>query len=144
MLIFVLANAITFAICLAAIRFGGLAERIGGIWLLCNVAGQLLIAGAGNISPTLRVLVDGIYATGLIPLAFYTVSWFIGLMALLECGAFTMQAIYLIQDIPADSASSLLNNVVCAAVTLTLLASTVASCIHRRRQAPTGAAPAAA
>ena len=104
----------------------------------------MVLGGTGSISPTLQVLVDGVYATGLIPLAFYSVSWFIGLMALLECLAFTITAFYLIEDIPSDATSILLNNVICAAATLTLLASTVASCIYRRRLARNVPRPALA
>jgi len=122
MLLFILPTAITIAICLAAIKYGGQAERLGGFWLIFNIIAQLVLGGTGSISPTLQVLVDGVYATGLIPLAFYSVSWFIGLMALLECLAFTITAFYLIEDIPSDATSILLNNVICAAATLTLLA----------------------
>jgi hypothetical protein len=133
MLFFVVANLLTFGICAAAVRYGERAERLGAFWLLANIVIQLVVAGGASISPTMRVLIDGVYATGLIPLAFFYVSWFIGLMALLECAAFTIQAFYLLQDIPSDRTLNLVSNTITAAVTVTLLASTVASCIYRRR-----------
>ena len=139
MVLWIAANLAVFAICGLAVRFGGPAERIGGCWVAANVIVQIVLTGGYMRSPTLQLLVDGIYATGLIPLAVIYVSWFIGIMAFVVCAAFTQEAVYLLADIPFSGTSTIVNNLVCLTSTLALLASTVASWMHRRRLERSGA-----
>lgn len=136
MLIWLTENLVLLAVCLAAIRFGGRPERHGGIWFLCTASFQVLITGAHIGSTTLYLLVDGIYATGLIPLAFFHVSWWIGIMAFLVCASFSLQALYMVTDTPSDVHFVWLGNVVVAIQLVTILGATIASYVHRHRKVP--------
>lgn len=115
-----------------AFKMGGRAERQGASWLLLNVGLHAVLTLGGVGSPTPHLIADGVYATGLIPLAFLHVSWWIGVMALIECASFILQAVYLVTDQTIDLTFAQINNALFLAAVLTLLISAVASMLQRR------------
>ena len=119
-----------------AFATGGQAERRGAIWFLIN---YLIGTGLGLVgwnSPTATLILDGVYATGLLPLAIIYVSWWVGAMALLAAAAFSLEAVYLIQDLPANAFYLLCTNGITVAIGLVFLASGAANWLRRRRLRP--------
>jgi len=136
----VIAQVLIFGL---AIRYGDRAIRLGAIWSAANVFLHAALSLCGLTSPTLHLINDGIYATGLLPLAFFTVSPWIGALALLACGSFILQSWYLLGDRPFDRTFALVNDAIMIAYLLTFIAATVASMAGRRTATPP-ATPAAA
>ena len=143
MAIWLTENLVLLAICLTAIRFGGAPERHGGIWFLSTAALQAILTGSHIGSTTVYLVVDGIYAAGLIPLAYFHMSWWIGVMTFLVCGSFSLQAFYLNLDETTDVHFAWVYNAVFGIQLITILGATIASYIHRRRKIPTTSTVAA-
>jgi hypothetical protein len=145
--VIILIIAVVLLTCGYAIKFGDRVIRLGGIWILANIVVHALFTlGGGIVSPTLHLIDDGIYATGLLPLAFYSVSPWIGALALLACGSFALQSYYLLSDRHTDLFFLVINNSLTAACLLTLIAGTTASILGRRQErrtrTPAALAPA--
>lgn len=133
MITFYLENAILLIVGFAAIRFGGPPERHGAIWLLANCLFQAVLTGCRVSDTTIYLIADGIYATGLIPLAYFYMSRWIGAMAFLVCASFSLQSYYLVSDQQADGRFAHLFNLVTDVQVATYLVATIASYLHRRR-----------
>ena len=121
---------------------GGVAERRGVIWWCLNYLIGTALVLAGWKSPTGSLILDGIYATGLLPLAMIYVGWSVGALTLLAAAAFSLEAFYLIQDLPVDGFYSLWNNIIAAGTGVVFLASGLSNWICCRRLRPTNS-PAA-
>jgi hypothetical protein len=117
-----------------AIKYGDRAIRLGAIWLVVNMSLHFVLSLGGRASPTLHLIDDGIYATGLLPLAFFTVSYWIGVLALLACGSFILQSVYLLADRPTDWTYAHINDAITVCCLLTLIAGGVASILERRKE----------
>jgi hypothetical protein len=119
--------------CGFAINCGDRTLRWTGIWILGNSLFHTLLACGGVTSPTLHLINDGVYATGLLPLAFLTVSPWVGALALLACGAFIVQSVYLLSDRPTDWTFAVLNNVITVVALATLATGAAIAMLDRRR-----------
>ena len=127
-----------------AVKCGDRVIRMAALWFAASVFLHAALSFGGVSSPTLHLVNDGIYATGLLPLAFFSVSPWIGALALLACGSFVLQSLYLLNDRPTDWTFTYVNDAIMVAYLLTFLAGTTASVISRRRARPLQAAGLAA
>jgi hypothetical protein len=118
----------------SAIRWGDRTIRQAAIWISANIAIHTCLSIGGVASPTLHLINDGIYATGLLPLAFFSVSPTIGVLALLACGSFVLQSFYLLAEKPTDWTFTHVNDAINAGYLLTFVAGTIASVRSRRRE----------
>jgi hypothetical protein len=129
-----------------AIKYGDRVIRLAAIWISANVFLHSMLSLGGVASPTLHLIADGIFATGLLPLAFFSVSPWIGVLALLACGSFILQSFYLLGDRATDRMFVHVNDAITLAYLITFFAGTVASILARRHERPgpvaAGLAPA--
>ena len=123
-----------------AVLKGGRPERLGALWLLFNVAIHTLLQLYGPRTTAFDLMADGIYATGLLPLAFFFVSWWIGIQTLIACAGFGIEAFYLLLDRPVDYTFTGISNLLFGAGILNLFGATLGSLWHRRRSAARTAA----
>jgi hypothetical protein len=138
-------NAVVFfipAVCVVfAFLKGGPAERRAALWWGVNwLVGTLFVAVNLN-SPTLQLIVDGICATGFLPLAVLDVSWLAGAVALLSALTFTLEAAYLLDDRKIDYFYIATNNALTTAIALVFLTSGVINHVRRRKLAAGSPAP---
>jgi uncharacterized membrane protein len=122
-----------------SIRYGDRVIRLAAIWIAANVLLHMALSLGRLGSATLHLVADGIYATGLLPLAFFSVSPWIGAQALLACGSFVLQSYYLLSDRPTDPTFAYINDAIMIGYLLTFLAGTAASVMERRRAQPAAA-----
>ena len=122
-----------------AYAVGGAGERQGALWWGANYIVTTVLVATGWNSPTLQLVVDGICATGFLPLAFIYVSWWAGAIALLAAGAFSLEAAYLLQDQTVDAFYMKVNNAITLATGLVFLTSGVVNLWVRRRKKRTPA-----
>lgn len=127
-------NLICLGCALFAYREGGLAERLGAIWLGCNtiVGATLLVLHLD--SPLSHLIADGVFATGLLPLAVIFASYWVGLVTLAAAALFSLEAIYLIYEWPMDQTFAQINNVLVLSVPLVMLCSGVVNRWRRKRR----------
>ena len=116
-----------------AFATGGEAERRGAVWFSVNYLIGTGLGLAGWQSPTVTLVLDGVYATGLLPLAIIYVSWWVGAMTLLAAAAFSLEAAYLIQDLPTNGFYVLCTDAITAAIGLVFLGSGAANWLCQRR-----------
>lgn len=122
---------------------GDRGERLGAIWFALNMLGTLLASAAGFRSPTIHLIEDGIFAVGVLPLAIIYVSYWIGLVTFAAAALFTLEALYLINDLPIDNTYSRINNSLWLAVLLIFLISGICNQMRRRKSAFAPKAPLA-
>jgi hypothetical protein len=132
-------NAVVFFIPAVCVVFaylkGGPAERRAALWWGVNwLVGTLFVAINLN-SPTLQLIIDGICATGFLPLAVLDVSWVAGAVALLSAITFTLEAAYLLDDRKIDGFYIATNNALTTAIAFVFLASGLLNHVRRRRRA---------
>jgi hypothetical protein len=127
-------NVVILGVALFAYREGALAERLGGVWLGCNtvVGAALLLLDLD--SPLSHLIADGVFATGLLPLAVIFASYWIGLVTLAAAALFSLEAIYLIYELPMDQTFAQINNVLVLSVPLVMLCSGVVNRWRRKRR----------
>jgi hypothetical protein len=125
--------AVVILICGFAIRCGDRIIRHVAVWIFANIVLHALLSLGGIASPTLHLIDDGIYATGLLPLAFFSVSPWIGALAFLATGSFVLQSFYLLSDRQTDWTFVVINNLLTMSCLLTLVAATVVGIVNRRR-----------
>jgi hypothetical protein len=114
---------------------GGVPERRGALWFAANYTlGSILLAVKLD-SPTITFVLDAIYAIGLLPLAIIYVSWWVGAMTLMATAAFSLEAVYLVQEWPTDRLYLICTNMVAGGTASILLMSALANLIGRRRRA---------
>jgi hypothetical protein len=114
---------------------GGLPERRAAIWWGANwFAGTLIVVFRLN-SPTLQLVIDGVCATGFLPLAVLDVSWLAGAVTLLSAATFTLEATYLLDDRKIDNFYIFVNNSLTLAIALVFLAS---GFLHRNKRRKRG------
>lgn len=123
-------------VCFAIVR-GGYAERRGAAWFLGNMIVHSVLTVSGVDSPTAHLVLDGIFATGLLPLAFFHVSWWIGIVALLAGASFGLQAWYLVAEIETDITYRRINNALAVGICLTLFVSALVSTRARKKPGST-------
>lgn len=143
-------NVVILGIAWFAHREGGLAERLGAIWLGCNtvIGATLLLLHLD--SPLSHLIADGIFAIGLLPLAVIFASYWIGLVTFAAAALFSLEAFYLINEWPMDRTFAQINNVLVLSVPIVLLCSGVVNRHRRKRReraerraaAPSGVAAA--
>ena len=131
--VILLTIAVVVLICGFAIQAGDWTLQMAGIWILANIVLHGLLILVWSASPTLHLIDDGIYATGLLPLAFFSVSPWIGALAFLACGSFILQSVYLLGDLKIDTIFVVINNVVTIGCLLTLFSGAMAGVLARRR-----------
>jgi hypothetical protein len=128
--LFIPAGCVVFAYIM-----GGPAERRAALWWGLNwLLGTLFVAVNLN-SPTLQLIVDGICATGFLPLAVLDVSWLAGAVTLLCAMTFTLEAAYLLEDKKIDVIYMIANNCLTVATALVFLASGLLNLNNRRKRA---------
>src|SRR5206468_2642817 len=110
-------------------------DRRAALWLIANYVVGTTVMAAGWTSPTMNLVLDGIYATGFLPLAIIYVSWLAGALTLLAAGIFSLEAAYLLQDRLADRFYVHVNNGVTLAIAVTFVTSGVLSLRQRRKEA---------
>jgi hypothetical protein len=106
--------AIEYLIVLAsgifAYRQGGLPERLGLIWWGVNIVVGVLLTTANLDTPLSHLILDGVFAIGLLPLAMIFVSYWIGAVTLISAALFGLEAVYLLNDRPIDPVYAWVNN----------------------------------
>jgi hypothetical protein len=127
-------TAIVATPCGFVIRFGDRVMRLAAIWMLANIVAHSAASLAWDGSPTFHLVDDGIYATGLLPLAFFSVSPWIGALALLACGSFILQSVYLLADRPTDLMFMVVNNVITLTALLVLTVGGAGPLVRRVRE----------
>jgi len=125
-----------------AFAMGGSAERQGALWWGLNYVVTTILVAMGWNSPTLQLVVDGICATGFLPLAVLYVSWWAGAIALLSASVFSLEALYLLQDQKVDMFYMQVNNIITIGTGLVFLACGFANLFARRRRAKASRAQA--
>lgn len=127
-------NVVILGVALFAYREGGLAERLGAVWLGCNtvIGATLLLLNLD--SPLSHLVADGVFATGLLPLAVIFASYWIGLVTLAAAALFSLEALYLIYEWPMDQTFAQINNVLVLSVPLVMLCSGVVNRFRRKRR----------
>ncbi|CAN7415215.1 hypothetical protein LJR225_002660 [Phenylobacterium sp. LjRoot225] len=137
-------NLLILGCALFAYREGGIAERIGSVWLACNtIVGSLLLVLRVD-SLTTHLVADGVFATGLLPLAVIFASYWVGLVTLAASALFALEAVYLINDWPIDRLFANVNNGLAIAIPLVILCSGLANRRRRRRLAAANGRPGSA
>jgi cell division protein FtsW (lipid II flippase) len=125
-------------------RRGGRGEQLGAIWFAANMAVSICAILLGFDSPLSHLILDGIFALGLLPLAMIFVSYWIGLVTLIAAALFSLEALYLLNEWPNDRAYAWVNNCLWLSVPLVFLISGVANLWRDRRGARAAAPPAGA
>jgi hypothetical protein len=131
------AQVIFLFVCVAfAYAYGGPAERRAAVWWGANwsLATAFLLFNLN--SPTVQLILDGICATGFLPLAFIYVNWLAGAVALLAAVTFTLEASYLLQDQTIDLFYVVVNNSITVATALVFLVSGAANFKQARKRPP--------
>jgi len=127
-------NVFNLACALFAYREGGLAERLGAAWLGCNtVVGAVLLILKLD-SPVSHLIADGVFATGLLPLAVIFASYWIGALTFAAAALFSLEAFYLINEWPVDRTFSQINNVLVLSMPLVMLCSGAVNRLRRKRR----------
>jgi hypothetical protein len=114
---------------------GGSGERRAAIWWGGNYIVTTIVVAAGWGSPTVQLVLDGICATGFLPLAIFYVSWWAGAVALLSAALFGLEAAYLLSDQKVDLLYMQVNNLITLATGLVFLVCGAANLHARRRYA---------
>lgn len=125
----------TVACAAFAYRQGGRAEQLGAAWFALNMVVGLVINIFGNDAPVFHLVEDGIFAVGLLPLAMIFVSYWIGLVTLIAAALFSLEAFYLLNDMPTDLAYAWVNNTLWFSLPLVFLSAGSANLLRRRREA---------
>ena len=118
-----------------AYKQGGRAERLGAAWFALNMVVGLVINFFGNDAPVFHLVEDGIFAVGLLPLAMIFVSYWIGLVTLIAAALFSLEAFYLLNDMPTDLTYAWVNNCLWLSVPLVFLSAGSAKFLEKRREA---------
>jgi hypothetical protein len=98
-------------------------DRVGALWYSVNVIVSGIFNLVGLSSPTAHLISDGIFATGLLPLAVIYASYWVGALTLIGAGLFALEAVYLIDERAIDLAYATANNALCIAVPIVLMIS---------------------
>jgi hypothetical protein len=131
----VAAEYVVMAACAAfAYTQGDRGERLGASWFALNMVVSL-ISLAGYDAPVAHLVMDGIFAVGLLPLAMIFVSYWIGLVTLIAAALFSLEALYLLNDWPNDKAYAWVNNCLWLAVPLVFFGAGLSSFLKNRRAA---------
>ena len=134
----VAAEYVVMGACAAfAYKQGGRAERLGAAWFGLNLAVNIatLLFGFGDDAPVVHLVEDGIFAVGLLPMAMIFVSYWIGLVTLIAAALFSLEALYLLNDWPADLTYAWVNNSLWLSVPLVFLSAGGARFLEKRREA---------
>jgi hypothetical protein len=116
-----------------AFTTGTRAERLAALWWGGNYIGSTVFVLAGWLTPTFQLVMDGICATGFLPFAILCVSWWAGAMTLLAAGIFSLEAFYLLRDMPVDTPYAVVNNGVVIAEALVFVAMGLVNLRTRRK-----------
>jgi hypothetical protein len=125
----------------AAYRYGGAAERFGAMWYALNICLSVLATLFASDSPTSHLIFDGAFALGLLPLSMIFVSYEMGVITLISTALFTLEAVYLINDLAADKVYARMNNILTLLIPTVFLAAGLLG-RSRRRRAISSAVPA--
>jgi hypothetical protein len=93
-----------------AFQQGERGDRLGAVWFCANILFGGLFELLGLSSPTMHLVTDGIFATGLLPLAIIYASYWVGALCLIASALFTLEAVYLIDERAIDHAYAIANN----------------------------------
>jgi hypothetical protein len=134
LILYVLQAVLALAACLAAIRLGGRAERIGGIIILVNL---LLSVGGNAIFPRetdniFDLSTDGVTALALLLVAIRFASLWLGAVMLLYAAQFSIHSYYLVTATMSDFYFVWAGNITFMLITSTLV---VATALAWRRKA---------
>jgi len=127
-------NLFNLGCALLAYREGGLAERLGAVWLGCNTVIGAVLLILHLDSPVSHLIADGVFATGLLPLAVIFASYWIGVVTFAAAALFSLEAFYLINEWPVDRTFSQTNNVLMLSMPLVMLCSGVVNLWQRKRR----------
>jgi hypothetical protein len=111
---------------------GRTGERLGAALFVANTVVGVLASLAGLQSPLAHLVEDGSFALGLLPLAMIFVSYWIGLVTLIAAALFALEAIYLLNEWPADITYVWINNSLWLLVPVVFLISGVVNMRKRR------------
>ena len=103
--------ALGAGICLFAVWKGDRAERIAGALILANLA--LTVAGDfvfGRAMPLVQLIGDGVTALGLLALALFYASLWLGGAMLLYAVQFSLHSYYFVTSRPIDILHAVVNN----------------------------------
>lgn len=118
-----------------AYKQGDRAERLGAAWFATNMAVGSAVGFIGFDAPVVHLVEDGVFAVGLLPMAMIFVSYWIGLVTLIAAALFSLEAFYLLNDMPTDLAYAWVNNCLWLSVPLVFLSAGSAKFLEKRREA---------
>ena len=118
-----------------AYKQGGRAERLGAAWFAINMVVSAAFSFTGYDAPVIHLVEDGIFAVGLLPMAMIFVSYWIGLVTLIAAALFSLEAFYLLNDMPTDLTYAWVNNCLWLSVPLVFLSAGSAKFLEKRREA---------
>jgi len=132
----VAAEYMVMAACAAfAFKQGDRAERLGAAWFATNMVVSAVFNFAGLDTPVVHLVEDGIFAVGLLPMAMIFVSYWIGLVTLIAAALFSLEAFYLLNDMPTDLTYAWVNNTLWLSVPLVYLSAGGSNFLKHRREA---------
>ena len=134
-LIFVIEYALIAACTAFAYFHGGQVERMGAIWFGVNMIVSAMVGLARLGSPVVQLVQDGIFALGLLPLTMIYVSYWMGALTMIAAALFTLEAMYLLADRPADLLYVWVNNILWLLAPLVFLVCGIMSMRKNRRAA---------
>ena len=120
-----------------AYKQGDRAEKLGAAWFGMNLAVNIATSafGLGRDGAVIYLVEDGVFAVGLLPMAMIFVSYWIGLVTLIAAALFSLEALYLLNDLPLDLTYAWVNNSLWLSVPLVFLSAGGAKCVKKRREA---------
>lgn len=124
---------------------GNRGEQLGAVWFGANAAISATALILDWQSPLAQLIEDGVFAIGLLPLAMIFVSYWIGLVTFIAAALFSLEAIYLLNDMSIDRTYAWINNCLWLSVPLVFLSAGGVNFVQNRREARrTRQAPGAA
>ncbi len=116
-------------VCLLAFWKGGPTERIGAGLILANLFFDLFVSPKlpGELRPTLRLVLDALTASGLLALAMWYASLWLGAAMLLFATQFTLHSYYFVTNRHPDYFHALVNNLNFLGIILCLATGTALS-----------------
>jgi len=134
-LLLIIEYALMGACALFAYTQGGRAERMGAVWFGGNMIVAAAASFSGFVSPVIQLVEDGVFALGLLPLAMIYVSYWMGLLTFIAAALFSLEALYLLNDRPIDTAYIWVNNILWLSAPLVFLVCGAAKYRKNRRAA---------
>jgi hypothetical protein len=114
---------ITFGSAAFAFQQGERGDRLGAVWFAANVMFGGLFELFGLSSPTMHLVTDGVFATGLLPLAIIYASYWVGALCLIAAALFALEAVYLINEQVVDHTYAVANNALILSMPMVLYVS---------------------